>query len=293
MPSLRPDMLPNRPVKLDPRFHTLPPYRPDPRAVRLAQTLLQQVHADNVVVFGSRARGDWNRYSDIDLLVVQAPDSEWGKIRTKAYELARSLFGKGMNIDLVHRTRRECHIQIQHSVNGIAAVALREGVAVEPYPQPLNEPDPEPDPDLEESGEMELRMANANENYGLMQYTLDGGWESDSVATHAHQTLEHALKALISAQGNPYPHEHNLGNLCRAAGLDTLTLSSNLDPLDQYAGGDAYRIARNPIEDFASAANDVTDDLVYIYARIERLTGTDAWDIHPPGAPGTIEPRHR
>ena len=286
-------MLPNRSAKLDPRFHTLPPYHPDPRAVRLAQTLLQQVHADNVVVFGSRARGDWNRYSDIDLLVVQAPDSEWDKIRAKAHELARSLFGKGMNIDLVHRTHRECHIQIQHSVNGIAAVALREGAAAAPYPQPLNEPDPEPDPNLEESGEMELRMASANESYGLMQYALDGGWESDSVAVHARQALEQALKALISAQGSPYPHGRKLGHLRRAAGLDTLTLSRNLDQLDQYAGGDAYRMARNPIADFASAANDVTDDLVYIYAQIERLTGTDAWDVHPPGAPGTIESRRR
>ena len=46
---------------------------PDPRAVQLAQTLLERVPADNVVVFGSRARGDWHAHSDIDLLIVQAP----------------------------------------------------------------------------------------------------------------------------------------------------------------------------------------------------------------------------
>ena len=269
------------------------PYAPDPRAVRLAQALLERVPADNIVVFGSRARGGWNQYSDIDLLVVQAPDSAWNCIREQAYTLARSIFGQGMDIDLVYRTHRECHMQIEHSVNGIAAVALREGVAVEPYPAPLNDPDLDPAPELTEYGEMQLRIADANDDYDVLQYALDGGRESDSVAAHAHQVLEHALKALLSAQGNPYPYRRKLDELRQVAGINSLSMASALTQLDQYAGGDAYQIASNPIRDFAAMANAVTDDLILIYDRIERLTGQDAWSLQPPGIPNPIQPVYR
>ena len=243
--------------------------------------------------FGSRARGGWNQYSDIDLLVVQAPDSAWNCIREQAYTLARSIFGQGMDIDLVYRTHRECHMQIEHSVNGIAAVALREGVAVEPYPAPLNDPDLDPAPELTEYGEMQLRIADANDNYDVLQYALDGGRESDSVAAHAHQVLEHALKALLSAQGNPYPYRRKLDELRQVAGINSLSMASALTQLDQYAGGDAYQIASNPIRDFAAMANAVTDDLILIYDRIERLTGQDAWSLQPPGIPNPIQPVYR
>ena len=282
-------------VRPEARIHALLPWRPEPRAVQLAQALLQQIQADNVVLFGSRARGDWKPHSDIDLLIVQAPASEWAYIREKAHTLAKSIFGQLMDVDLVHRTHRECRIQIKHSVNGIAAVALREGVAVEPYPTPLNEPEPEPEPepDLTEYGETRLRIEDANDNYDSMQYLLAGGRESDSVAAHAHQTLEHALKALISAQRNPYPYSHNLDELRQSAGLDPLSMASDLAQLDQYAGGDAYRMAANPISNFAAMANAVTDDLIRIYAQIERLIDLDAWTIQPPGTPHPIQPIHR
>ena len=273
------------------KVHDLLPWHPDPRAVQLAQVLLQQVQADNVVIFGSRARGDWKPYSDIDLLIVQAPASEWAYIREKAHMLAKSIFGQLMDVDLVHRTHRECRIQIKHSVNGIAAVALREGVAVEPYPTPLNEPKPEPD--LTEYGETRLRIEDANDNYDSMQFLLAGGRESDSVAAHAHQTLEHALKALISAQRNPYPYSRNLDELRQSAGLDPLSMASDLAQLDQDAGGDAYRMAANPISNFAAMANAVTDDLIRIYAQIERLIDLDAWTLQPPGTPHPIQPIHR
>ena len=275
------------------KAHAPLPWRPDPRAVQLAQALLQQVPADNVVIFGSRARGDWKPYSDIDLLIVQAPASEWAYIREQAHTLAKSIFGQLMDVDLVHRTHRECRIQIKRSVNGIAAVALREGIAVEPYPTPLNEPESEPEPDLTEHGETRLRIEDANDNYDSMQYLLAGGRESDSVAAHAHQTLEHALKALISAQRNPYPYSRNLDELRQSAGLDPLSMASDLAQLDPYAGGDAYRMAANPISNFAAMANAVTDDLIRIYAQIERWIDLDAWTIQPPGTPHPIQPIHR
>ena len=285
-------MTQSRPVKLDPRFHTLPPYNPDPRAIRLAQALLERVTADNIVVFGSRARGDWHQHSDVDLLIVQAPAHEREHIQDTARVLAIAIFGQPKpDIDFVYRTHRECRIQIQHSVNGIAAVAYREGVAMEPYPQPGDEPEPESD--LTEIGEMSRRLVDANQNYLSMHALQDYGFSNDVVAALAHQTLEHALKALISAQAKPYPRTHDLVALCQSAGLEPNKLQSYLSQLDQYAGGAAYDDPTQPVEDFAVMTNAVTDDLKCIYDRIEALTGLNAWSVQPTGTPSPIRPVYR
>lgn len=269
------------------------PYAPDPRAVRLAKALRARVAADNIVLFGSRARGDWRPHSDIDLLIVQAPARERDRIQGTAHALASAIFGQPKpDIDFVYRTHRECRIQIQHSVNGIAAVALREGVAVAPYPRPWHAPEPEPEPAMTECGEMTRRLIDANRNYDALQYLLDGRRANNEVAAQAHQTLEHALKALISAQRSPYRHTHKLDDLRQTAGLDSQALGSDLDQLDPYAGGAAYFDPEHPIEDFAAMANAVTDDLILIYARIADLTGLDAWTLQPPGTP-PVQPIYR
>lgn len=142
--------------------------------------------------------------------------------------------------DFVYRTHRECRIQIQHSVNGIAAVALREGVAAESYPRPWHAPEPEPEPEMTECGEMTRRLIDANRNYDALQYLLDGRRANNAVAAQARQTLEHALKALISAQRSPYQHAHSLDALRQTAGLASQALGSDLAQLDLYAGGAAY-----------------------------------------------------
>ena len=85
------------------------------------------------------ARGSWNQCSDIDLPIAQTPDSQWNCIREHAYTLANSILAKRWTSNW--RMHREYPMPIKHSVNDIAAVALREGVAAEPYPAPLNAPD--------------------------------------------------------------------------------------------------------------------------------------------------------
>ena len=85
----------------------------------------------------------------------------------------------------------------------------------------------------------------------------------------------YALESLTSTEPNP------------------LSMASDLTQLDQYAGGDAYPIASHPIRGFAAMANAVTDDLILIYARIERLTDQDAWGLQPPGIPNPIQPVYR
>ena len=126
-----------------------------------------------------------------------------------------------------------------------------------------------------------------------MHALQDYGFSNDVVAALARQTLERALKALISAQAKPYPRTHDLAALCQAAGLDPNKLQSYLSQLAPYAGGAACVDPTPPVEDFAVMANAVTDDLKRIYDRIEVLTGLNAWSVQPTGTPSPIRPVYR
>lgn len=67
---------------------------------------------------------------------------------------------------------------VADSVNGIAAVALREGVAAEPYPRPWNDPEPE----MTECRGMTRRLIDANRHYDALQYLLNGRRANNEVA---------------------------------------------------------------------------------------------------------------
>ena len=43
---------------------------PDPKACAVARAVGDEVHPDRVILFGSRARGDFGPDSDVDLLVI-------------------------------------------------------------------------------------------------------------------------------------------------------------------------------------------------------------------------------
>ena len=47
----------------------------------------------------------------------------------------------------------------------------------------------------------------------MLRTAIDSGQAGIMVGQQAHQTLEHAMKALISASGRRYPHHHDLVDL--------------------------------------------------------------------------------
>ena len=69
--------------------------------------------------------------------------------------------------------------------------------------------------------------------------------------------------------------------------------SSNLEQLNNFAGGNRYGPLQTPVSDYTDMANRVTDDLNLIYDEIARLTGEDPWAVPPEGSNDPIQPRHR
>ena len=271
-------------------------------ALRVAKGLRDAIDAECVILFGSRARGDWTERSDIDLMIIDPDLSElkrrMEKIQRTAKELARLAYQDYVGIDFVYLTRDEYERKSVNTLNHVARFARREGIIVPRNPNDFSGSDAQDDPDhCDEPMERQLRIADANSHYRAMHGMIDIGITDKITAYNAHQVLEHAMKALISAQGHEYRHTHALDLLLGDIRANDPQLDlrprSDLLQLNNFAGGTRYGPLLTPISDYDDLANRVTDDLSRVYDEINRLTGEDPWAVPPEGSDGPIQPRHR
>ena len=258
---------------------------PDGRALRTARAL-QDVWTDaTVILFGSRARRDWNDYSDIDLMLVGADTTRRvSAYLPPAYRVARREYGaEPPAIDVKCLSRQDFQEQVTYSRNRIGAVAYREGIIMDGYVPPTNEPESTArNPENSERAEMEERLMDAHIEYDEMHVLLDRKRYTKGCMYKAHQALEHGLKALIVAQERDYPHSHDLTSLARDCGIE---LRSDLQLLSEYAGGPRYGAPPFPALDFIRIANDVTDALSAIFQRAYELTGMNPWAMENVSGP--------
>ena len=275
---------------------------PDPRALRVAHTLRDAIDVECVILFGSRARGDWTERSDVDLMIIDPDLSElkrrMGTIQRTGAELARLAYQDYLDIDYVYLTRTEYERKSVHTLNHVARFARREGIIVPRNPDDFPGSDARDDPDhCDEPMERQLRIIDANTHYRAMHTMMDAGLADKVVAYNAHQVLEHAMKALISAQEHEYRHTHELDWLLGDIRANNPHLDlrprSNLHQLNNFAGATRYGPLLTPIADYNDMANRVTDDLTRIYDEINRLTGEDPWAVPPEGSDDPIQPRYR
>ena len=269
---------------------------PDSKAIAAAKHLRDAIDADCVILFGSRARADWTDRSDLDLVVLSDAMPEQNAIlgvQDRAASIAGETFGHPMKVDVLFMTHRDFALMSSRTINHVAARARRQGIFMprntEEYGSRYDEND------QLEYQERDRRIADANVHYRNMQGLLDLGFEDKDTAFLAQQTIENAMKALISALGEEYNTHHSTRALAGdIRNLDTgqdWRFSSNLGQLDNFAGGTRYGPTLTPISDYREMANNVTEDLYQIYERIRQLTGTNSWDIPPEGASSPVEPR--
>lgn len=82
-----------------------------------------------VTLFGSRARGDYTRYSDVDLLVVLDGPIDLRDKRDTTVAIRRALGGLGVSKDIVVTTPDEIERRGDLAGN-VLYYALREGVTL-------------------------------------------------------------------------------------------------------------------------------------------------------------------
>lgn len=93
----------------------------------MVQAIVAEVDPEQVILFGSRARGDAREDSDVDLLVIES--APFGKGRSRRREAARlyqALSEFDISTDILVYSRDEVE-HWRNSLNNIVARALREG----------------------------------------------------------------------------------------------------------------------------------------------------------------------
>ncbi len=93
----------------------------------MVRAIVAEVDPEQVILFGSRARGDAREDSDVDLLVIEStPFGNGRSRRQEAVRLWRAVSGLGVAKDILVYSRDE----VEHwrdSLNHVLARALREG----------------------------------------------------------------------------------------------------------------------------------------------------------------------
>ena len=99
-----------------------------PDLAKVVRAVLAECEPKAVILFGSYARGDTHRYSDLDLLVIRQKDFKAGESRRKELGRIYRSVSQACAIpkDILLRTNREFLAQ-RHTTKHIAAGSWQEG----------------------------------------------------------------------------------------------------------------------------------------------------------------------
>jgi len=101
--------------------------QPTPESLAEAiKRIVHTVHPTRILAFGSRARGEHERESDVDLLVVLPAGAEHRDVAADLYEAVGALgFSKDLLLSNEERLER-----LSTSINSVEAQAAREGITL-------------------------------------------------------------------------------------------------------------------------------------------------------------------
>ena len=94
---------------------------------QMVKIIVNEVDPEQVILFGSHARGDASANSDVDLVIVESdPFDENRDRRAEIVRLSRALADFAISKDILVYSRDEVGYW-RNSINNVLARALREG----------------------------------------------------------------------------------------------------------------------------------------------------------------------
>ena len=220
---------------------------------RMIRTIVDEVDPEQVILFGSRARGDARPDSDVDLLIIES--QPFGPDRSRHEEearISRALPATQVDRDILVYSRDEIE-RWRGSLNNVAARALREGRVVYTrgwgVPSTTSRPcsvrdGDEPQPDVDQA---RLLLDMADGDLGAVRAMRDRAEFTDEIfGFHVQQAAEKCFKAWIALLGEEYPLTHDLGKLIDAIRRRDATVSEHDDLAKLTSFAVKYRYARFP-----------------------------------------------
>ena len=197
---------------------TAPHSQTDARALAIAQAVQDAVAPATVILFGSRAIGDYRPDSDVDLLVVtdEANPKDAAFRAKKAAAAFMRHCPPDLEVNPMGISRREfdrCRQSFQH----LAGQAARYGVFMrDPEPETENQ-DIAADPYPAHWPGTKQRIRNAMRYIGdLNAQARYRNQSSESIGFVAQQAVENALKGWLSAYNDDRRYQHPLPPLWMA-----------------------------------------------------------------------------
>ena len=247
----------------------------DPRACAVARAVSETVHPDRVILFGSRARGDFRPDSDIDLLIVTGPgpldQRAYQRTSAAAHRKVEEVYDQPMGVDLVHLSEAAFH-DGRRARNHVAGQAVRDGFDANGDKVSYDNPQPTNWPDIRQ------RIANAERELSDLGKLIEINGSQEAIGFHAQQAIENALKGWISALDADYRNTHDLADLIaivrRHPQENDTSAGEQLTWLTSYAVKYRYEGARVEMDDRFALLAGTTETVQAIIARIQTLTGT-------------------
>ena len=250
----------------------------DPKAVAVARAVYEAARPESVILFGSRARGDYREDSDIDLMLVcegRMSKDEYMKAQSAAGDAARAVYGTNYGVDLLP-IRKSVYLRCRGGINHVAAQAARDGVDMNGEKEDY-EPDAERNFDWED---VRQRVINTDREIILLRILIESSdAPQEGVGFHAQQALENILKGWISAVGISYGNTHDLEELLKIIKtipeeMDTRA-GEELQWLTSYAVEYRYWGAEIEMEDPEELHRAIARTVGAIEERIKELTSVE------------------
>ena len=247
----------------------------DPKARAVAKAVYDALNPRSVILFGSRARGDFRRDSDVDLLVItdndRVDEDEYMAACDAAHAKSAELYGvrSMLGVDVVTMSAdkfRDC----RRAKNHVAGQAARDGVDMNGERIAPDGQTPDNMPDIRQ------RIANARRELRTLNILVDADADQEPIGFHAQQALENALKGWISALNDEYGNTHDLANLAAIVRKhpeeEDSDAGERLFWLTQYAVKYRYAGAVIEMDDRRELLRVVSETVSAIIGRVEILT---------------------
>ena len=253
----------------------------DPKARAVAKAVYDALRPRSVILFGSRARGDFRRDSDVDLLIITDVDrlsqDEYVLACEAANAKSAEMYGvrRGFGVDVLNMSAEKFR-HCRRAKNHVAGQAARDGVDMNGDWIPPDNQEPDNMPDIRQ------RIINARRNLGDLKINVENSASQEIIGFIAQQTLENVLKGWISALDDEYGNTHDLSELMATIRMrpseDESDAGERLRWLTNYAVEYRYWGVEVHMDDRNELLRIVSETTLAIIKRIGELTGSEEWD---------------
>ena len=266
----------------------------DPRALAVAQAIGAVIAPDDIFLFGSRARGDWNNASDIDIFTIAEPAPATRELYRDGLAAgkakAQALYGHPVKIDLVRYSAADFAYYRQARTH-FTYHALKDGIGMDTEPvgggNHYAEVAPNSRPDVEQ------RFINYQRQVLAAATLLESGLGYEEVGHNFQRCLENAYKGLLAYLGyddggrNDWRRSHSLAALQDiirqfSAGRQVLG-DSDFAFLDEFAIDAPYEGVGEPLPDEAGVLASIRQTVGAMMQFVAADSGAELPRYTPPG----------